>query len=52
MAGLVPSIHVLAGQFKNVGARDKPGHDEKIEWTAQERRWPSPTNWCCSGSIT
>jgi hypothetical protein len=29
MAGLVPAIHVfLADRFKDVGARDKPGHDE------------------------
>jgi hypothetical protein len=28
MAGLVPAIHVLASQKKDVDARDKPGHDE------------------------
>ncbi len=31
MAGLVPAIHVflLTTSFKDVDARDKPGHDEK-----------------------
>ena len=30
MAGLVPAIHVLfAGREKDVGARDKPGHDDQ-----------------------
>ena len=29
MAGLVPAIHVLGGsKKKDVGARDKPGHDD------------------------
>jgi hypothetical protein len=30
MAGLVPAIHVFlaAASFKDVDARDKPGHDE------------------------
>jgi hypothetical protein len=29
MAGLVPAIHVfLAAKVQDVGARDKPGHDE------------------------
>jgi hypothetical protein len=29
MAGLVPAIHVFYGRcFKDVDARDKPGHDE------------------------
>ena len=28
MAGLVPTIHVLARDGKDVDARDKPGHDE------------------------
>ncbi len=27
MAGLVPAIHVFVSKFKNVDARDKPGHD-------------------------
>jgi hypothetical protein len=31
MAGLVPAIHVLtAMKKKDVDARDKPGHDERI----------------------
>jgi hypothetical protein len=30
MAGLVPAIHVfLAATLKDVGTRDKPGHDER-----------------------
>jgi hypothetical protein len=28
MAGLVPAIHVLTAEKKDVDARDKPGHDE------------------------
>jgi hypothetical protein len=28
MAGLVPAIHVLIRESKDVDARDKPGHDE------------------------
>ena len=29
MAGLIPAIHVFpAAGFKDVDARDKPGHDE------------------------
>jgi len=28
MAGLVPAIHVLPAEKKDVDARDKPGHDE------------------------
>ena len=28
LAGLVPAIHVFAGDGKSVDARDKPGHDE------------------------
>ncbi|MBR0961453.1 hypothetical protein [Bradyrhizobium japonicum] len=28
MAGLVPAIHALPQETKNVDARDKPGHDE------------------------
>ncbi|MET4044852.1 hypothetical protein ABIC03_006578 [Bradyrhizobium sp. RT6a] len=28
MAGLVPAIHDLFSDSKNVDARDKPGHDE------------------------
>jgi len=28
MAGLVPAIHDLVRDTKNVDARDKPGHDE------------------------
>ncbi|AMA60820.1 hypothetical protein [Bradyrhizobium sp. CCGE-LA001] len=27
MAGLVPAIHALTRDTKNVDARDKPGHD-------------------------
>jgi hypothetical protein len=27
MAGLVLAIHVFCGRFKDVDARDKPGHD-------------------------
>jgi hypothetical protein len=31
MAGLVPAIHVLTAiEKKDVNARDKPGHDERI----------------------
>jgi hypothetical protein len=29
MAGLVPAIHVLACEKKDVDARDKPGHDDQ-----------------------
>ncbi|WP_407117851.1 hypothetical protein [Bradyrhizobium sp. LMG 9283] len=28
MAGLVPAMHALFGDTKNMDARDKPGHDE------------------------
>jgi hypothetical protein len=28
MAGLVPAIHVLRTEKKDVDARDQPGHDE------------------------
>jgi hypothetical protein len=28
MAGLVPAIHALTYDKKDVDARDKPGHDE------------------------
>jgi hypothetical protein len=30
MAGLVPAIHDLSRNTKNVDARDKPGHDELL----------------------
>ena len=30
MAGLVPAIHELSRDTKNVDARDKPGHDEFV----------------------
>jgi hypothetical protein len=32
MAGLVPAIHHFVADFdhKDVDARDKPGHDEKV----------------------
>jgi hypothetical protein len=30
MAGLVPAIHELSRDTKNVDARDKPGHDEVV----------------------
>jgi hypothetical protein len=29
MAGLVPAIHDLSHDNKNVDARDKPGHDDR-----------------------
>jgi hypothetical protein len=29
MAGLDPAIPAFARRSKNLGARDKPGHDEK-----------------------
>jgi hypothetical protein len=28
MPGLVPGIHVFSAACKDVGGRDKPGHDE------------------------
>jgi hypothetical protein len=35
MAGLDPAIHVLAlRSFKDVDARDKPGHDEELIFSA------------------
>jgi len=30
MAGLDPAIHVSPSRKKDVDARDKPGHDERI----------------------
>jgi hypothetical protein len=30
MAGLVPAIHDLSRDTKDVDARDKPGHDECV----------------------
>ena len=30
MAGLVPAIHGFTQGAKNVDARDKPGHDERL----------------------
>jgi hypothetical protein len=31
MAGLVPAIHASPLPLQDVGARVKPGHDERIE---------------------
>jgi hypothetical protein len=36
MAGLVPAIHVFGDTKEDVGARDKPGHDEKRDDDARE----------------
>jgi hypothetical protein len=39
MPGLVPGIHVLRGNSKDVDGRDKPGHDETAKG-ATERAIP------------
>jgi hypothetical protein len=39
MAGLVPAIHVLAEEEKDVDARDKPGHDGPKRTPESEYRW-------------
>jgi hypothetical protein len=31
MAGLVPAIHASPRGAKNVDARDKPGHDDRLK---------------------
>ena len=43
MAGLVPAIHVLAFEKKDVEARDKPGHDDQnIPAMAMRLTLPNP----------
>jgi hypothetical protein len=37
MAGLVPAIHDLSRGTKNVDARDKPGHDEFVARSSEEK---------------
>jgi hypothetical protein len=38
MAGFIPAIHVfLADAFKDVNARDKPGHDDFIASDVTQR---------------
>jgi hypothetical protein len=41
MAGLVPAIHVLACEKKDVDARDKRGHDDREPSLAM--KLPNPT---------
>jgi hypothetical protein len=36
MPGLVPGIHVLMANKKDVDGRVKPGHDEKMDQLSQE----------------
>jgi hypothetical protein len=36
MAGLVPAIHVFIEAAKDVDARDKRGHDERVIQSARD----------------
>jgi hypothetical protein len=37
MAGLVPAIHVLNAEKKDVDARDKRGHDERDDRVLRDK---------------
>jgi hypothetical protein len=43
MAGLVPAIHVLLQDLKDVDARHKAGHDDRVGATLRSKHWQKET---------